>query len=113
MQHSRQVMVGLIAIATLFLVPGCSTAGQEETQTESIVVMIDNSSTVEVYYVAFLPDGLDPATEPVDSWIVYSFGEDYVSPGDEGVFVLATPQGPYCSIFVGRNTFELSPIDKG
>ena len=113
MQYRSPVMVALIAIVTLLLVAGCSSTGEEETQTESIIVTIDNSSTVGVYYVAFLPDGLDPETEPVDSWTVYSFGEDYVSAGNEGVFLLARPQGAYCSIFVGRNTFELSPIDKG
>ena len=109
----------LIVAATATLYLGCSEATGNDTGTgngteaDTIEVAIDNLSHVGAYYVAFLPDGLDPESEPSDSWIAYSLGEDYVGPNSEKSYTLEKPEGTFCSIFVGRNTFELSPIDKG
>lgn len=118
MTYKTTAIVGLASIAALFLLSGCPSVNGDDTQsdsqeTESITVAVENNSAVEVYYVAFLADGLDPETEPPDSWVVYSLGDDYVLPGKAGDFALEKPHGACCSIFVGRNTFELSPIDKG
>ena len=107
----------LIVAATATLYLGCSEAtgngSGDGTEADMIEATINNLSHVGAYYVAFLPDGLNPACEPPDSWIVYSLGEDYVGPSGEKSYLLEKPEGTFCSIFVGRNTFELSPIDKG
>jgi len=109
----------LIVAATATLYLGCSeatgngTGAGNGTEADMIEATINNLSHVGAYYVAFLPEGLNPACDPPDSWIVYSLGEDYVGPSSEKSYLLEKSEGTYCSVFVGRNTFELSPIDKG
>ena len=112
----------LIVAATATLYLGCSeatangTGAGSSTEADVIEATIDNLSHVGAYYIAFLPEGLDPEADPPpdpDSWLVYSLGEDYVGPSTEKSYSLEKPEGTFCSIFVGRNTFDLSPIDKG
>jgi len=95
----------LIVAATATLYLGCSEVTGNGTQADMIEVAVDNLSHVGAYYVAFLPDGLNPACEPPDSWIVYSLGEDYVGPSSQKSYLLEKPEGTYCSIFVGRNEY--------
>lgn len=118
MQYPKTITVGLIVVTTVFALSGClftdeGGTGKDATELETIAVKINNHSVVEVYYVAFLPEGGDPETAPEEDWTVYPFGDDYVGPDSVGSFSVAKPDGSYCSIFVGRNTFELSPVDKG
>lgn len=101
-----------IFIVIIIFAFSCSDNNPADLEYDAIEVTINNESHVDAYYIAFLPEEFDPQTAPSENWLVYSLGDDYVGPSSEKSFNLDTPPGTFCSVFVGRNTFEQSPIEK-